>query len=97
MRRGPSHAGFHFTLYEASGSEWLVRLIRPAWENCERYRTMSLQSQIWSDRRSEHDRILDGCVRRDAEAAAGELATHLELTANLIARQMGAGELFPHA
>lgn len=89
------HAGFHFTLYEASGSEWLVRLIRPAWENCERYRTTSLQSEIWSDRRAEHDRILGACIRHDADAAAAELATHLELTANLIARRMGAGDLFP--
>ncbi len=64
------HAGFHFTIYEASGSDWLVRLIRPAWENCERYRTASVQSEIWRDRRAEHDRILDACVRHDADAAA---------------------------
>jgi DNA-binding GntR family transcriptional regulator len=89
------HAGFHFTLYEASGSEWLVRLIRPAWENCERYRTASLQSEIWSDRRAEHDRILDACIRHDADGAAAELAAHLEVTANLIAHRMGAGDLFP--
>src|SRR5947209_12865198 len=27
-----AHAAFHFALYAASGSEWLLRLIRPAWE-----------------------------------------------------------------
>ncbi|HZR91256.1 MAG TPA: GntR family transcriptional regulator [Gaiellaceae bacterium] len=90
-----AHAGFHFTLYEASGSEWLVRLIRPAWENCERYRSMSLQSRIWSDRRPEHERILAACAAREPERAASELARHLAATANLVARQMGAEELFP--
>src|SRR5882672_1849141 len=38
-----AHDAFHFTLYSASGSEWLVRLIRPAWENSERYRELSIQ------------------------------------------------------
>src|SRR4029077_15275652 len=39
------HGGFHFALYEASGSAWLVRLIRPAWESCERYRAALLAQQ----------------------------------------------------
>ena len=39
-----AHDAFHFTLYSASGSEWLVRLIRPAWENSERYRALATPS-----------------------------------------------------
>src|SRR5881392_1518978 len=27
-----AHTDFHFTLYQASGSPWLVALIRPAWD-----------------------------------------------------------------
>src|SRR5438876_549037 len=32
------HTAFHFTLYEAARSGWLLRSIRPAWASCERYR-----------------------------------------------------------
>src|SRR6266536_2878250 len=28
-----AHTAFHFTLYEAARSQWLVRLIRPAWDS----------------------------------------------------------------
>ncbi|MER3409295.1 MAG: GntR family transcriptional regulator, partial [Thermoleophilia bacterium] len=90
-----AHAGFHFALYEASGSRWLVRLIRPAWENSERYRALSLKSRGFPDRQHEHERILAACVRHDPEAAAAELRRHLALTANLVARQMGSSDLFP--
>ncbi len=90
-----AHAGFHFGLYEASGSAWLVRLIRPAWENSERYRALSLKSRGFPERQQEHERILAACVRHDPEAASAELRRHLALTANLVARQMGASDLFP--
>ena len=30
------HTAFHFTIYEAAESSWLVRSIRPAWDSCER-------------------------------------------------------------
>ena len=42
MRSRAAHADFHFGLYAASGSSWLPRLIRPLWENSERYRIASL-------------------------------------------------------
>lgn len=90
-----AHADFHFALYSASGSSWLVRLIRPAWENSERYRTLSLPHRGGPDqRRREHERILDACVRHAPDEAADELRSHLALTANLVARRMGAPDLF---
>ena len=89
-----AHAAFHFALYSASGSDWLVRLIRPAWENCERYRSLSLESRIWVDRQREHERLLAACAEHEPNEAAAELRRHLTVTANLIARQMGAGDLF---
>jgi len=89
-----AHAGFHFTLYRASGSEWLLRLIRPAWENCERYRAISLQRRRPSEVEREHLAILDACTEHDPERAAAELTRHLSATANLAARQLGAQELF---
>jgi DNA-binding GntR family transcriptional regulator len=89
-----AHADFHFTLYSASGSGWLVRLIRPVWENTERYRALSLRSTPRSERQAEHEAILAACGRHDPDDAARHLRRHLGETANLVARQMGAGELF---
>lgn len=89
-----AHAGFHFTLYHASGSEWLVRLIRPAWENCERYRAISLQRRSPAEVEGEHLRILAACVEQEPRRAAAELKRHLSATANLAARQLGAQDLF---
>ena len=88
------HTAFHFTLYAAAGSEWLLRLIRPAWENCERYRAISLQSSGIRAVEREHERILDACIRRQPDRAAAELTRHLSATANLVAHEMGAADLF---
>ena len=90
-----AHTDFHFSLYGAAGSDWLVRVIRPAWENAERYRAASLAKRgTLGQRQREHERILDACARHDPDTAAVELHRHLAVTANLVARQMGAEELF---
>jgi DNA-binding GntR family transcriptional regulator len=89
-----AHTGFHFSLYRASGSEWLLRLIRPAWENFERYRAISLQGRSRAEVEGEHLRILDACVEHDPDRAAAELTRHLSATANLVARELGAEALF---
>jgi DNA-binding GntR family transcriptional regulator len=93
-RAREAHAAFHFALYRAAGSEWLLRLIRPAWENCERYRAISLQRRSAAQVEREHVRILDACRRHRPDRAAEELARHLSATANLVARQMGSDDLF---
>jgi DNA-binding GntR family transcriptional regulator len=89
-----AHTAFHFGLYAAAESEWLLRLIRPTWENCERYRSISLQSRSVAEVEREHERILDACERHDPDRAAAELARHLSITANLVARQMDWPDLF---
>jgi DNA-binding GntR family transcriptional regulator len=91
-----AHTDFHFSLYGAAGSDWLVRVIRPAWENAERYRAASLAKRgTLGQRQREHARLLDACARHDPDTAATELYRHLAVTANLVARQMGADDLFP--
>jgi DNA-binding GntR family transcriptional regulator len=89
------HAESHFALYAASGSQWLPRLIRPLWENSERYRLASLQAgRSLERRRSEHQRIVDAVAAHDPAAAEDALRAHLVLTANLVAKRMGQGQLF---
>ena len=90
------HAEFHLGLYAASGSQWLPRLIRPLWENSERYRIASLPVRgSLERRRREHQAILDACIAHEPEHAEEALRAHLMLTANLVARRMGETELFP--
>lgn len=89
------HTDFHFALYAASGSEWLLRLIRPLWQNSERYRIASLYERASLERRRrEHQQILDACGARDPAGAEAGLRDHLVRTANTVARRMGRGPLF---
>jgi DNA-binding GntR family transcriptional regulator len=90
-----AHTAFHFAIYKASGSPWLVRSIQPLWENSERYRLLSLRARgSLTRRRQEHERILDACIAGDPAAAAAELDHHLRRTANLTAKTMGSPDIF---
>ena len=90
----PAHTAFHFCLYEAAGSDWLLRLIRPLWESSERYRLAAPTKRKLSMRREEHERILRACLDHQPQVARAELHNHLSLTANLVAQSMGGGDLF---
>ena len=90
-----AHTAFHFALYEASGSRWLVRLITPLWESSQRYRLR--WRPLWQDlhtRDGEHDEILAACVAGSADRAAVLIHNHLARTANLVAIQMVGAPLF---
>jgi DNA-binding GntR family transcriptional regulator len=90
-----THTAFHFALYDAAQSRWMRRLIHPLWETSERYRFAMLPVRLnLEQRRLEHERILQACIDHDPATAARELHNHLARTANLIAAQMGSGELF---
>ena len=85
-----AHSGFHFALYAASGSPWLLRLIRPVWENSERYRFMTAASAgALRERDREHRQILAACVELDAERAAALLHDHLSATVSRVSKHMG--------
>ena len=90
-----AHTEFHFTLYEAAGSRWLLRSIRPVWKNGERYRLESVDDRATLDERMrEHERILSFCVQHKPDEAAVELHNHLVRTANLMAAKLGGSEPF---
>ncbi len=90
-----THTAFHFALYNAARSRWMIRLIKPLWESGDRYRFALLPLRLNLERRRlEHERILEACAAHDVEAAARELHNHLARTANQIAGQMAAGPLF---
>ena len=90
-----THTAFHFALYDAANSRWMSRLIHPLWETSERYRFAMLPVRLNLDqRRLEHERILEACAEHKPAIAARELHNHLARTANLVAGQMGSGDLF---
>jgi len=89
-----AHAAFHFALYEAAESGWLIRLIRPVWETSERYCLEVPSCRQLVGRRHEHEAILGACVAHDPDRAAISLHDHLATTANSIAVTMGGDKLF---
>jgi DNA-binding GntR family transcriptional regulator len=88
------HAQFHFALYEAAGSAWLLRLIRPAWQTSERYCLEVPEGRQLAAREGEHREILAACEARDPERAAVALHAHLATTANNLAVAMGSPPLY---
>lgn len=73
-----AHAEFHFALYRASGSRWMVKAIEPVWQNSERYRFGGATSadRVAQSHR-EHEAILRACEAHDREAAVAALQDHL--------------------
>jgi DNA-binding GntR family transcriptional regulator len=83
------HESFHFGLYAASGSEWLMRCIEPAWRNAERYRVESMRDpDHFRARDAEHSLIADALEQRDGVRAVALLVSHLRSSAELVAAEL---------
>jgi DNA-binding GntR family transcriptional regulator len=89
-----AHDTFHFALYVAADSAWLLRLIRPIWETSERYCLEVPQCRQLVARTGEHKAILDACAANEPDRAAVALHDHLATTANNIAEAMGGEPLY---
>lgn len=89
---------FHFAIYEAAGSPWFLRLIRPLWESAELYRRTGQPGKYgFDEREAEHSTILAACVSHDEALAAERMAHHLKRSANRISRSLTGGIMFPEA
>jgi DNA-binding GntR family transcriptional regulator len=90
-----AHGTFHFALYEAARSSWLLRLIRPAWDSCERYRPVLLAEGAVADRHEELDgELLAACAAHDADRAAAALRDHLELATAIYGVELKGRSIF---
>jgi len=90
-----AHGEFHFALYEASRSQWLIRLIRPAWDSCERYRPVLFAKGAVQDRHEEIDtELLAACEAHDPDRAAAELREHLGAAADIYAVELKGRSIF---
>jgi DNA-binding GntR family transcriptional regulator len=74
------HRAFHFTLYEPSGSRWLLRLIAVIWDHTERYRRIGAHFVTPDEVGEEHERIVAAAERQDHAAAEQALRDHLDKT-----------------
>ena len=84
-----AHERFHFALYEASGSSWLVRSIWPVWRNSERYRVESMRNPEHVARRAgEHTKMLKAMEDGDGDAAVKLLVSHLTSSCDLVASSL---------
>jgi DNA-binding GntR family transcriptional regulator len=75
---------FHFTLYGASGSRWLLRLIETLWNHTDRYRLLARPELTLWKRHSEHAVILDALEAGDVEGAFTALKSHLRQTVQIL-------------
>jgi DNA-binding GntR family transcriptional regulator len=91
-----AHTAFHFSLYEAARSPWLLRLIRPAWDSCERYRPVLLGARgALQERHRQLDaELLDACSAHDADRAAAALRDHLELATGIFSVELAGRSIF---
>ncbi len=89
-----AHSQLHMSIYRASGSSWLVRLIQPLWESSERYRHAMDTAESASSHLRKHEVLVQCCARHEPERAAFELTNHLVTTANALSKQLGSGSLF---
>lgn len=81
-----AHERFHFAMYEASGSNWLVRSIQPLWRNSERYRVESMRHPDHVQMRAaEHSAMLEAIERDEGAEAVTLLVSHLRSSVDLVA------------
>ncbi len=87
-----AHERFHFALYSASGSSWLLRSIEPVWRSSERYRVgLMRHPEHARTRAAEHGALLAALERRDRVGAVTLLAAHLRSAAELSAAALADG------
>jgi len=72
------HGDIHMSLYELSGSKWLLLLLPMLWDNSERYRRLALPLRGTPEQRiEEHRQIVEAVAAGDPDRAETLLRTHL--------------------
>jgi len=72
------HGDINMSLYELSGSKWLLLLLPMLWDNSERYRRLALPLRGTPEQRiEEHRQIVEAVAAGDPDRAETLLRTHL--------------------
>lgn len=68
---------FHFMLFEPSGMDRAIRIIRQLWDTTDPYRSLYFVKPLNHETvNSEHGEILEACVRRDAPLVVRLMDVH---------------------
>jgi DNA-binding GntR family transcriptional regulator len=88
-----AHGSYHRALVSACDSPWLMRLRDQLFAQSERYRILGTQIRLSNTRdvEREHKEITEAVLARDADRATGLMATHFELTTNILLHADEAG------
>lgn len=80
-----AHRAFHEALVANCDSPTLMRIRRMLFEQTERYRRLSVPVRdAWRDVDTEHRKILDATLNRNADAACMAMAAHLNKTTEIL-------------
>lgn len=75
-----AHERFHFGIYACANSNWMLRMIKILYDNCERYRTLATWRRDPHDAAHEHREIFDALRSADPAKAAEVAFAHLQVT-----------------
>jgi DNA-binding GntR family transcriptional regulator len=85
------HRAFHFSIYNHSGSRWLLDVQAMLWENSQRYQRLSAGVRgTPEDRVAEHRAIAEACRRGDTEETARLVHQHLDFTQAVVVTVLDA-------
>lgn len=81
---------FHFAMFEASGSDRLVRLIRRLWDGSNAFRALTYSEPTrQADAENEHRLIVEALQEGDVTRAIEILRTHRQRTVDLVGDSRG--------
>ncbi|MBS1878156.1 MAG: GntR family transcriptional regulator [Actinobacteria bacterium] len=89
-----AHERFHFTLYETSGSTWLVHSIWPVWRNSERYRGSAMRhpEHLIEPEAESHLAMLEAVEAGDSSSAVQLIVEHLNTSYEIVAASLASQE-----
>jgi GntR family carbon starvation induced transcriptional regulator len=83
------HTEFHCALVAGCGSPWLLHAWRAAFDQCERYRRLSMESGHWiAAQKSDHSALVEAALSRNAAKAIKILNRHVGLSAEFFVRNL---------
>jgi DNA-binding GntR family transcriptional regulator len=75
-----AHRDFHFGIYACAKNDWMLKIIRTLYDNCERYRTLATWRRDPSEAGHEHRALLEALRQAKPVEAAHLTLAHLEVT-----------------
>ncbi len=79
------HRELHISLYRASNSPWLLRLIDLLWDHCVRYRLLVAGRIAPEIHHREHDQLITFIEQGNLEGAVETLKSHIQSTVKALA------------